>query len=95
MTLPIFLKQYLQVTNGIKHQFLLPFIPAGKSTCQNPQGEKHCSSETALPLLCGKAVSVGKNKAGTQQVVNFNQGFPDDTELALTVTYTEYETSYL
>lgn len=56
---------------------------AGKSTCQNPQGRKQYSSETALPLLRGGAVSVGKNKAGTQQVVNFNQGFLDDSGAGL------------
>lgn len=56
---------------------------AGKSTCQNLQGRKQYGSETALPLLRGKAVSVGKNKAGTQQVVNFNWGFPNDSGVGL------------
>lgn len=36
-----------------------------------------------FPLLRGKAVSVGKIKVGTQQVVNFNQGFTDDSGFGL------------
>lgn len=59
------------------------FSLAGKFTCQNPQGRKQYSSAMALPLLHGKAVSVGKFKAGTQQAVNFNQGFLDDSGVDL------------
>lgn len=56
---------------------------AEKSTCQNLQSRKQYSCEQ-LSLSCmGKAVSVGKIKAGTQQVVDFNQGFPEDSWVGL------------